>query len=512
MKKIKAFFWNAVLLTSTSLLMRTIGVSFGVYLSGKLGASGVGLYQLVMSVYTLCVTFAASGVTLAATRLVAEELGRGNPTGARRAMRRCLVYSLCFGTAAAALLLWKADFIGAVLLGDARCIRSLRVLAVSMPFIGMSCALSGYFTAVRRVVKSAAAQILEQAARITLTILALTVLMPHGIEYACVAIVGGGALAELISFACSFTLYLLDRRRYRVSPHAAPEHGLTARMLGISLPVAFSAYARSGLLTIEHMLIPRGLRRHGAGQDAALASYGLLHGMVLPVILFPAAFLQALAGLLVPEIAECCAQGRTGRVDTIAGRVFQVTLLFAIGVSGVMFCFAPDLALAVYGKLDTAPYIRILAPLIPVMYLDTAVDGLLKGLGEQVSSMRYNIIDASCSVALVWILVPKFGLAGYVATIFFTELLNATLSANRLITVTSFRVDLFACVGGPVLGIIGSALLTKLMFRLSGFAFSSYAMAATAQITLTLCVYALFLYASACITREDARWAASIFR
>ena len=512
MKKIKAFFWNAVLLTATSLLMRTVGVSFGVYLSGKLGAAGVGLYQLIMSVYTLAVTFAASGVNLAATRLVAEELGRGSPEGARRAMRRCLLYTLCFGVAAAAVLTCNADFIGTVLLEDTRCIRPLRLLAISLPFIGMSSALSGYFTAVRRVVKSAAAQVFEQAVRITLTVLALTAMAPKGLEYACMAIVGGGALAELCSFLCSLILYLLDRRRCREAGHREPGASLTGRMLGISLPVAFSAYARSGLVTIEHLLIPRGLRRYGSNPDAALASYGLVHGMVLPIILFPAAFLQALAGLLVPELAECRALDRGTRIDSIAARVFQVTLLFSIGASGLMFSFAPDLALAVYGNFDTAPYIRVLAPLIPVMYLDTAVDGMLKGLGEQVSSMRYNIIDASCSVLLVFLLVPRFGLPGYIATIFFTELLNAYLSANRLVSITNFRVDFFACIVGPVLGIIGASSAAKLIVRLGGLSFSSYAASAAVQLALAAGIYGLFLYVSSCVTTEDARWAASIFR
>lgn len=510
MKKVRAFFFNAALLTATSLLMRTIGVGFGVYLSNKIGAGGIGLYQLIMSVYTLAVTFASSGVSLAATRLVAEELGKGNEAGAKKAMRRCLVYSLLFGTAAAVALFRGAEFVGTVWLSDARTVGSLRLLAVSMPFIAMSSAIGGYFTAVRRVFKSAVTQVFEQMTRMVLTIMGLTVLMPKGLEYACLAIVGGGSLAELCSFFMMYLFYLVDCRRYRSGRE--PQKGLTRRMLGISLPVALSAYARSGLVTIEHLLIPRGLRKSGASADAALASYGLLHGMVLPVVLFPAAFLQALSGLLVPELAECRAQGKEVRINYIVGRIFQVTLLFSIGVSGIMCGFASELSLAIYKNTDTARYIAILAPLIPVMYLDTAVDGMLKGLGEQVSSMRYNIIDAFCSVVLVYLLLPKLALTGYIITIFFTELLNATLSANRLITVTQFRVNLWACIVKPVLGVIGSVAAAKVIFRFAPVAFESFAGAAAAHIGVAAAVYVVFLLAGACITKEDVLWGISIFR
>ncbi|WP_312643636.1 oligosaccharide flippase family protein [Hydrogenoanaerobacterium sp.] len=510
MKKIKAFVINALLLTATSLLMRTVGVSFGVYLSNKIGAAGIGLYQLIMSVYTLAVTLSTSGVNLAATRLVAEELGRNNPSGAKKAMHRCLAYSIVFGTATAIALYTNAETVGMQWLGDERTILSLKLLAVSLPFIAMSSSISGYFTAVRRVVKSASAQIFEQMVRISLTIAGLTMLMPRGLEFACLAIVGGGSLAELCSFFYSFILYLLDSRRYKTDGQVTG--GLWRRLLGISLPVAFSAYARSGLITIEHLLIPRGLKKSGASAEAALASYGLLHGMVLPVILFPAAFLQALSGLLVPELAECRAQCHEVRINYIAARVFQITLLFSIGVAGIMFSFANELAVAIYKNYDTAKYICILAPLIPVMYLDTAVDGMLKGLGEQVSSMRYNIIDASCSVVLVYFLVPKFALAGYICTIFFTELLNSALSANRLISVTQFRFNLWACVIKPLFGIVGASAASKAIFRLWDVAFATPVGEAAAHIGLAAAVYLLFLCFSACITREDIHWGISIFK
>lgn len=510
MKKVKAFFLNAVLLTATSLLMRTVGVGFGVYLSNKIGASGMGLYQLIMSVYTLAVTLATSGVSLAATRLVAEELGRGNPAGAKKAMHRCLAYSALFGTATGIALFRCADYVGLIWLGDARTVLSLRLLAVSLPFIGMSAAMGGYFTAVRRVFKSASAQVFEQAVRIFLTIAGLTLLMPRGLEYACLAIVGGGSLAEFCSFFYSLLLFLLDIRRHKSDRN--PAKGLTRRLLGISLPVAFSSYARSGLVTIEHLLIPRGLKKSGASPEAALASYGLLHGMVLPVVLFPAAMLQALAGLLVPELAECRARCHEIRINYIASRVFQITLLFSIGVAGIMFSFSHELALAIYNSNETAGYIRLLAPLIPVMYLDTAVDGMLKGLGEQVSSMRYNIIDASCSVVLVYFLVPRFGLAGYLCTIFFTELLNSALSANRLITVTSFRFRLWGWVIKPLFGVAGACAAARLLLRLSGAVFSGNAACAAAHIALAAGIYLLYLCLSACISREDIRWGISILR
>ena len=73
--------FNTALLTLTSLLMRSVGMMFQVWLSNKIGPAGIGLFQLIMSVSALAATFSISGIRFATTRLVSEELGRGNAAG-----------------------------------------------------------------------------------------------------------------------------------------------------------------------------------------------------------------------------------------------------------------------------------------------------------------------------------------------------------------------------------------------------------------------------------------------
>ena len=80
---------NTALLTGSSLLMSLISMAFQVWLAGRIGSAGIGLYQLVVSVAFLCTTFAISGIRFAATRLVSEEIGHERGWGITAAMRRC---------------------------------------------------------------------------------------------------------------------------------------------------------------------------------------------------------------------------------------------------------------------------------------------------------------------------------------------------------------------------------------------------------------------------------------
>ena len=83
MRRAKQLLLHTSAMTATSLLMRTIALVFQVYVAGKIGAAGIGLFQLVMSVYTLATTVAVSGVRLAATRLIAQQTGRGDDAAIR---------------------------------------------------------------------------------------------------------------------------------------------------------------------------------------------------------------------------------------------------------------------------------------------------------------------------------------------------------------------------------------------------------------------------------------------
>ena len=460
MKKIQRFFLNAMIMTATSLLMNAVGVWFNLYISGKIGAEGMGVFQLIMSVYSFTVTFAASGINLASTRLVAEEAAspNGNVKGA---MRRCFGYALLFGGAASLFLFFAAPFIGETCLGSVQTVRPLKTMALSMPFIAMSCALNGYFTAVGRVAKSAASQIFEQFLKISLSIVGLTFLMPPGLEYACLAITGSGVIAEGLSFVSSLALYLGDSRGFRRK--GAPKNRLTGRLFGIALPMAMSSYLRSGLATVKNLLVPVRLQAGGLAAGASFAVFGAVHGIALPVILFPAAFLNSFSSLIVPEIAQRHSRGQS--ISHLIQRMFALNLCCSIGVCGVLFAFSHEIGAAVSQNPDVGVYIRLLAPVVPVMYLDTAVDCMLKGMDEQLSVMRYNVADAAISMVLVYLLLPVLGIKGYILVIVLSEVFNFSLSLGRLIRVAKFEVDITERVVKPLLCAAISVLAARILSR-----------------------------------------------
>jgi stage V sporulation protein B len=219
------------------------------------------------------------------------------------------------------------------------------------------------------------------------------------------------------------------------------------------------------LITIEHILIPWGLERNGDSREKALSDYGIIHSMVFPLVLFPSALSGAFAGLLVPEIAQSCVAEDHKRISRIINKVFYTVLTFSVGVAGIMMFFSYELSSAIYPNANAGKFVLMVAPLIPIMYLDTAVDGILKGLGEQVYCMGINIVDSFLSVILVWMLLPNMGISGYILTVYFTEIVNATLSIARLLTVTSIKAKLTDWLIKPLLCIVCSCGITRFLAK-----------------------------------------------
>ncbi len=434
MKNKSNLFAHTVIMTAVNLIMRSASVSFNAYLTSKIGAVGIGLFQLVMSVYSLAVTFSTAGIRLATMRITVE-ISSANKTDLNKTLAVCITYGGFCGSLIGFLLLIFADIISVSWIGNAQTAIPLRILAVSLPFVAMSSALGGYFTAVGQIPQYSVVQMLEQGAKIGIVIFLVNKTSGLGAFYSATSIVAGMTASEIISF----TLSMLLKKHSAPSKSNKPASNI-ARVLRVALPDAAGTCARSILLTIEHLLIPKGFEKSGSGSSAALAAYGNIHAMAMPVLLYPSAVLYSLSSLLIPNLATLNEKGDKNGINLSATRNLKRTLIFSILCAAFFYLTAPKISLLIYKTNEAVKYIKILSPLVPIIYLDIITDGILKGLDQQIYSMRYNIIDSLLCVVLVYFLLPKYSVKGYIFILYASEIINFFLSFNRLISVCDIKV------------------------------------------------------------------------
>lgn len=289
----------------------------------------------------------------------------------------------------------------------------------------------------------------------------LCLFLPNGLEYTCLSLVLGEAISEITSCLFSFMLYVFHKRNYNCVLN--DNRNFIKDICKISLPVAITSYIRSGLSSLKQLLIPLRLEKYGMSCESSMSLYGLISGMVIPIIMFPEVIINSFSGLLVPEFSYYYTRKDYNKISIIISKIFKITLLFSIGVIGIFLFYSDKISIIIYNNLEISNYLKILCPLICFMYLDSIVDNILKGLDEQLGVMKCNILDLFISILSIYFLLPIFGINGFIFTIFASELLNSSISIFQLKKLTNFKFDFINWIIKPFLGIIISYFITRLI-------------------------------------------------
>lgn len=473
MKK-RLFLQNAAVLSGTSLLLKGIGVFFRIWLSNHLGAEGMGLHQLIFSVYVLGSTIATTGLSTAVTRMVTEASATGNDRAVPRVLGRALLLAITLSVGSTAVFYFGAPLIGNWWIADARAIPALRILTFGFPFMGISATLKGYFYARRRAELPSAAQIFEQLTRIAITVWLFSGTVERTVTALCFAVMLSDILSEMLSAGFSAVCYALEHKRITPqTPFAKNDADFrTKRLVGIAAPITAGRYLNTILRTIENIQVPRCLAAFSGSQELGLAAFGNLKGMAMPLIFFPSSFLSAFSTLLIPEMSEAMALHRSIRVRQTADVTIRITMTVSWLCAGCFWVLAYPLGALFYGSTEVGFYLRVLAPLIPLMYLECVVDGILKGLNQQNRSLKYSILDSGLRIVMIALLVPRHGIRGFLYIMVISNLLTCLLNTGRLCKVASVPPDLdkwilrpvgsLLIAGGCVYWLIGSTWVRSL--------------------------------------------------
>ncbi len=457
------FIKNAAIMTATGTILRVLGIFFKVWLASSIGSEGIGLYHLVFSVYTLAATFAASGITVAVTRLCVTEFALGNREGLYKILRRSLTLSLGIAFITFIILLFGSGFIAEKLLSDSRAAFSICVFAFSLPFMAVSCVLKGYFAARRNATVNSSAVLIEQAVRIGLCIILVNKFSRYGIGGGVAAVMAGDTIAEIVSLLYTYICYRFDLRRTRFEGNSEQFSGYR-QLLHIASPITAGRYFTTVLRTIENIIMPKALSKASFSYSAALSAFGALKGMALPVLFFPSSILNAFSSLLIPEMSEAMVLKNPKIIKNNTEKVLGATWLMGVVFGCLFFVSGERLGQFIYSDSDSGFFIRILSPLVPLMYLDSISDGILKGLDRQVFAFKGALIDSLSRIVLIYIFVPRYSITAFIYIMYISNLLTFSLNVGKLLSVTGIKPRFFRIILLPILCAIGFATLFSSIF------------------------------------------------
>jgi stage V sporulation protein B len=368
-----------------------MGFLMRVLFSRMLGSEIMGIMELGSSVHMMAITPATAGLPLAVSRLTAKAAQGKKEDALYTGKRLVRLLSLIW----IPLYLLLTPFI-ARLLGDDRTFPSLLMAAPCILVLGYSAAYNGYCYGMNNAWPPAISELTEQTLRFVIAFLLLKVL--PNLTAAWTASVPGFATA--VSEAAGVVLVILMLRLPK--PIAKPDKQTQKQVLRLALPPTATRLTSTVLRSLNAMMIPLRLRSSGLELVEATSRFGMLAGMVMPVIMLPSVFTGSLAMLATPALAA--RENNPKALKAISLQLLLAALLVGAACSVLLYAVAPWIAGSMYRLPELNPLIRYLCPSVLLMSLQQVLSGMIAGLGRQKQALYGTLAGAGVTLLSSWYL------------------------------------------------------------------------------------------------------------
>lgn len=428
LSKKNALIKGTIILTLTGFASRIIGFFYRIFLSNTIGAEGMGIYQLIFPVYTMCFSLTAASIQTAISRFVATSISLHNKKSAKDIFFVGLFLSLSLSALVSLILYNNAAWIATTIILESRCTPLLEILAFTIPLGSIHSCISGYYYGIKKASIPAISQLFEQCARVLAVYLIYLIFIDKGYEVTPGIAVAGIVIGELFSALFSTTAILIHFSNLQVISKGMRNTSAHLRnIILLSLPLTANRVFINVLQSAEAILIPNNLKLYGLNTSGALSVYGILTGMALPLILFPSTLTNSVSVMLMPAIAEEQAVENMSAIKKSIYTTIKYCLLLGILFTGLFLVFGYDLGVILFNSQSAGNFIMTLAWICPFLFLTSTLGSILHGLGKTFPTFIINMVGLGIRIFFVLFFIPIFGITGYLWGILVSQLIIALL-------------------------------------------------------------------------------------
>lgn len=496
MKKL-SFLQNTIVLVVSNLITGSLMFLFSIILSKEVGAQGVGLYQMIMPVYSLFICFTCGGTTTALSKIVAEQNSKKNTSELYKSISASIAFFSLWTAVICIVIILAAPFISLSVLKDVRTYQSILIFIPALICVSIGSILKGYFYGLQNSTFPAVIDIVEKTVRVIVLIILVTSFKNYGLKYQVAGAVGAMTAGELISCALLYISY--KRSRYSVKQiTGTPDNvfQIIVNVLKISLPLCLNGFLATMLGTFITVMIPRRLQSAGLSAESALALFGKLSGMGLSVVMFPSIIIGAISIILVPVISEASSTKNMLNVNRKIYSTIKITTTVAALSAGLFFSLPGDLGRLFYQRGDLGGIIFSLSFGVIFIYVESTLFGILNGLGKQGILLRNTIIMSAVDITLLYILlgIPEINIYGYAVNFVVSPLVGCILNTIEIKKITDIQINIGEILLLPLAATVGQVIVLKSLIPVAHQIFSTPALTTSILILIGAAVYGLIYF------------------
>lgn len=460
--------YGTLVLTGTSIVSQLLGFVYRIFLSRLIGAEVMGLYQLIMPVYSVIMALTVVGLTVSVSNLSSSYHALGNRKAITQVLGRCVAVFLILFTLIAGVTVLLFDPISVYLLGDARTQMGLLLLLPCILLTGIENLHKHYFYGTGNVRPAATTELCEQFIRTGAVLGLLLVFLPQSPERIVALIVVGMCCSEIFSSIAQVVLFRrhMGRAQGHPGPGEAPKV-LNRKIAAIALPIAATSLLGNLMASANAVLIPQRLVASGMDVSGAMSAFGVICGMTVPMLCLPTAFIGALGLVLVPKLAESVALGRMRDARRRIHKSLLATSVLTMPAMALLVVLGPTIGVYLFKEPTVGNYIVPLSVAVLLTCYESVLGGTLNGVGKQAATARSSLFCGAVQLICTYVLmgIPGVGLKGYVIGLLASTGLGVVIKWFQVRRATGLKLRLFQWGTAPALAAILTGLVVNLLFR-----------------------------------------------
>ena len=384
MKKNK-FIKSTIILIIGGFITKMIGMLIKIITTRNLGSEGIGLYMLIMPTFSMFIAISQLGLPVAISKLVAEEK-RNN----KRILSSSIPLSLLVNILIFIFISILAPYLSNNLLHDNRTKLAIISIAFVLPFISLSSIARGYFFGKQKMLPHVISNITEDIVRLLILIIGIPISLKKGIEYALSFIILSNIASELTSI---LILYFFLPKNFVIKKEDIKIDKLNIKdLLSIGIPTTIGRFIGNIGYFFEPILITTIMLKLGFNNTYIVSEYGIISGYVMPLLTLPSFFTSAISQALIPVVSKNYANNNLKETKRKIKQALFFSLLIGIPAT-IIFITIPEIPLKIiYNTNEGINYIRFLAPICLLLYIQSNLASSLQAMGKAKDSLKGTTI------------------------------------------------------------------------------------------------------------------------
>lgn len=407
------------IVTIASVIERGLGFFYRVYLSRTLGAEGVGIYQISISVIGLIMTLTSSGIPITVSRIMTKHTANHESSRNYKTFTAGVLLSIAASLPIVFILIFFGDFFSFIF-ADKRCMDVLTIMLPGVIITSVYAVIRGYFWGEKKFFTYSTVELLEEA----VMLISGMVLINNAISPFDGAKRAG--MAVLISYTFSFTtasvVYFMHGGKLK-NPS-----GEFKPLISSAAPITLMRTGGSLINTLIAVILPARLFLYGLSGQQAMSDYGVLSGMVIPLIYIPSTLIGSMALVLVPELADNFYRSNHVTLKNNVEKAVKVSVFISTLIIPSFLSLGTSIGQIIYGNVASGIYLRAGAIIMFPMSISLITTSMLNSLNLEKKTMISFFVGAIPLLACVYFLSPLVGVYSLIIGLTLSYTITATIN------------------------------------------------------------------------------------